>query len=116
MSNPFSVCSHRSLQLDQPEISVSANIFEMLWFSTLGWKILVRKNPFGGEAGKSFERTSLILNWPPGAVLYKSRCVCVFGPLNFGVCAMCVICSTFYATDGAMCVIYSTFYATDGPM
>ena len=68
----------------------AAQKFEVLIKLTFGWKILVRKNPFGGEAGKSFERTSLILNWPPGAVFYKSRCV--FGHLIFGVCAMCVIC------------------------
>ena len=76
----------------------AAQKFEVLIKLTFGWKILVRKNPFGGEAGKSFERTSLILNWPPGAVLYKSRCV--FGPLNFGVCAMCIICKldSFFVT------------------
>ena len=66
----------------------AAQKFEVLIKLTFGWKILVRKNPFGGEAGKSFERTSLILNWPPGAVFYKSRCV--FGHLIFGVCAMFV--------------------------
>ena len=53
----------------------AAQKFKVLIKLTFGWKILVRKNPFGGEAGKSFERTSLILNWPPGAMLYKSRCV-----------------------------------------
>ena len=59
----------------------AAQKFEVLIKLTFGWKILVRKNPFGGEAGKSFERTSLILNWPPGAVLYKSRCVlCIWTP------------------------------------
>lgn len=33
--------------------------------ATLGWKIFVRKNPFGGFAGKPDSRTSLHLNTPP---------------------------------------------------
>lgn len=32
---------------------------------TFGWKILVRKYPFGGAAGKSLPSTSFILNSPP---------------------------------------------------
>ena len=35
----------------------------------------MRKKPFGGEAGKSFERTSLIRNWPPlvGGIIFGAH-------------------------------------------